>query len=133
MGRLDFKRGRFGSDFETNQINDGLRGWQSSTVGDEVNWYRFNLSTSTIGDIYDEGYGQGKVYDGPFLVPVLHVTHEEGRDENTDTGFYFNDALHFTASFDQIRRTGIVDLDLQTRNYLKDRVVYDNRVFRLPH
>lgn len=131
MGRLDSKRGRFGTDFETNQIHDAMRGWQAATVGDEVMWYRFNATNTVIHDIYDEGFGTGKSYDGPIKVPVLHATHLEGRDENGDTGMYFNDELHFTASFDQIRRTGIVELDLETKNYLKDRILYDDRVFRI--
>ena len=39
MGRVDFKRGRFGIGLETRSIEQGLRGWQSLT-GDLVDYWR---------------------------------------------------------------------------------------------
>jgi len=130
MSRLDWKRGRFSVDFEQNEINSGLRGRQGET-GDSVDWYRFDSEASVMDDIYDEGTGTGKAYRGPFVVPMLHVVREEGSNENTDTGTYWNDSVHATASFDQLRRAGFTFLDLDHQNYLKDRFVYDDRVFRV--
>lgn len=132
MGRLDWKRGRFNTDtWETKEINGALRGYQSTQVYDEVEYYRFSHRLSEMGDIYDEGVGVGKVFRLPVTVPVLHVNHEEGVNENTDEGFYFNDDLYVTASFDQLYRTGLVFQDIHTQKYLKDRIVYDTRVFRV--
>ena len=131
MGRLDWKRGRFSSDFETNQINEGMRGYQSAQTYDEVQYYRFSHRLSEMGDVYDEGVGVGKVYRPPVTVPVLHAIHDEGANEDLDTGFYFNDDLHITASFDQLFRTGLVFQDIRTNKYLKDRIVYDTRVFKV--
>lgn len=131
MGRLDYKRGRFGTDFETNEIHSGLRGWQAATIGDEVDWYVFQSALSGVNDIYDEGDGVGKVYDGPHKIPVLHATHlEGGQDPGTD-GFYFNDDLHITASFDQLSRSGLRNMDQSHQSYLKDRIVYDGKVFAI--
>lgn len=130
--RLDWKRGRFDVDrFETNEINGAIRGFQSTTVYDEIQYYRFVERLSQVHDIYDEGDGAGKVYRLPVTVPVLHANHDEGSNEDTDTGFYFNDDLYVTASFDQLFRTGLVFQDIRTNKYLKDRIVYDTRVFRV--
>ena len=131
MGRLDWKRGRFNADFETNQINGGLRGYQNTQAGDQIDYYRFSHVLSEMNDVYDEGDGAGKVYRPPVTVPVLHVNHNEGPNEDLDTGFYFNDDLYITASFDQLFRTGLVFQDIRTNKYLKDRIVYDTRVFRV--
>lgn len=132
MGRLDWKRGRFNTDtWESREIMQALRGYQSTQVYDEVEYYRFSHRLSEMGDIYDEGVGVGKVYRPPVVVPVLHVNHEEGPNEDTDAGFYFNDDLYIQASFDQLYRTGLVFQDIRTNKYLKDRIVYDTRVFRV--
>jgi len=131
MGRLDWKRGRFDSDFETAEIHRGLRGHQASQVGDQVDYYRFDFANSQMDDLYDEGAGLGKVYHPPVVLPCLHVTHDEGDNQDTDTGFYFNDNLYITAAFDQVYRTGLTLMDIEHQRFLKDRLVYDGRVFRV--
>ena len=132
MGRLDWKRGRFDSDYETNEIHGGLRGHQNSQVGDEIRYYRFERELSQVHDIYDEGTGAGRVYRPYVDVPVLHVTHDEGRVLDRDgLGFYFNDNLYVTASYDQFTRTGLTEADLKHETYLKDRIAYDGRLFRI--
>lgn len=130
MGRLDHKRGRFHADFETNEIQDALEGHHRQ-VGDTVSWYRFDRDDSEMNDIYDEGDGVGKVYNGPYTVPILHVTREEGLNQDTDIGFYYNDDVHMTASFAQLVAVGFTKMDIEHQTYLKDRVVYDGRVFRV--
>lgn len=131
MGRLDWKRGRFNSDFETQEIHHGLRGYQNSQAGDHVLYWRFDFENSEIDDIYDEGFGEGKVYRPPVDLQVLHATHDEGGNQNTDMGFYFNDNLYVSASYDQLYRTGLTFQDVDHQTYLKDRVLYDGRVFRV--
>jgi hypothetical protein len=61
----------------------------------------------------------------------LHVTHVEGGNEDRQQGQYYNDNLYLTASFDQLKRLGMTELDLQHQTYLRDRIVYDYRVFRV--
>jgi hypothetical protein len=130
MGRLDNKKGRFHADFETTEINRALLGWQQET-GDTVLWYRFSPEDSVTHDIYDEATFEGKVFDGPYQIDVLHVTHQEGSNKDTDTGFYTNDDLHITASYNQLVDEGFVHPDLFPAGYLKDRIVYDQKVFRI--
>jgi hypothetical protein len=131
MARLDWKRGRFSLTYEQDQMDAALRGRQDE-IGDSVNWYRFDKADSVMDDIYDEGVGIGRVYKGPFPVPMMHVVHDEGPNENGDGGFYYNDSVHATASFDQLRRrAGFQFVDIDHQLYLKDRLVYDDRVFRI--
>ena len=131
MSRLDWKKGRFDVNKETNEIQEALRGHQGAQVGDAVLWFRFESEASVTNDVYDEGSGVGRVFRPPVPVPTLHVTHNEGSTENRDTGFYFNDDLHFTASLSQVARTGLTFADISHQSYLKDRVQYDNKLFRI--
>ena len=130
MSRLDWKRGRFNVDYEQNEINAALRGRQNE-IGDTVDWYRFDRENSVIDDIYDEGTGSGKHFRGPFTVPVMHVVREEGMAEENPEGLYYSDSIHVTAAFDQLRRAGFSFVDLDHQKWLKDRIVYDDRVFRV--
>lgn len=130
MGRLDFGSGRFDANHETNEIYRALRGWQSE-FGDRVLYYRYWGEESQLNDIWDEASGVGRVWHPPHEIEVLHVTHAEGSAEDRAQGLYYNDNLYFTASFDQLRRLGMTELDLQHQSYLRDRVVYDFRVFRV--
>lgn len=131
MGRLDWKRGRFNQDFEVGEIALGLRGYQSSQIEAEILYFRFDADASVMDDIYDEGDGVGRVYRPGVVLPVLHAAHDEGENQDTDTGFYFNDNIYITASFDQMFRSGLTFMDIQHETYLKDRLLYDQKVFRV--
>ncbi len=131
VGRLDFGAGRFDVDFETREISESLRGWQSE-YGDRVMYYRFWQEESTTDDIWGEAGGaSGRAYHPPDEIEVLHATHIEGSAENRSQGLYYNDSLYVTASFEQLRRLGMTEMDLQSQTYLRDRIVYDFRVFRV--
>ena len=130
MSRLDYKRGRFSPDSETNEIEAGLRGYQDN-FGDLIDYFRFMREASVMHPIYDEGTAVGRVYNGPIALPVLQVVHEEAGNEDTDTGFYFSDDLHVTISFEAFKRAGFPHPDLATSDYLRDRIVYDKKVFRV--
>lgn len=130
MARSDWKVGRFTSNWETSEIHAALTGYQHS-FGDYILYYRFRKDLSQVHAIYDEGTGAGKVFDSPINLGVIHATHQEGLNEDRDEGFYFNDDLHVTCSFDQLVKTGLSFVDLETQKYLKDRIVYDKKVFRV--
>jgi hypothetical protein len=130
MGRLDYESGRFTADYETAEISRTLKGWQSE-FGDSVLYYRYWGEHTEVHNIWDEATGEGRVWHPPAEVGVLHVTHVEGGNEDRAQGQYYNDSLYLTASFDQLRRIGMTELDLQYQSYLRDRIVYDYRVFRV--
>lgn len=131
MTRLDWKRGRFDTDFETNEIHHALRGHQNAQIGDTIEYWRFEFEKSEGHDVYDEGLGVGRVYRPSVSLPCLHVTHDEGPRAGSDAGFYFNNNLYAVCSWEQFYRTGLTEADVATEKYLKDRLIYDNKVFRV--
>lgn len=128
--RLDRKRGRFSVDFETNEITQGLRA-QQDVSGDYVAYYAFDPAGSTVNDVYDEGTGGGRSYHGPIDLPVYHVTHLEGGQNVNENGLYYRDSLHITVLFDTFQKVGLTDTDIEHQHYIRDRVVYDDKVFRV--
>lgn len=131
MSRADFKgHGHFSNDQETEQIFEGLRGRQD-VAGDFVEYYKLDLAATQIHPVYGEATGAGRVYTGPINVRCLHVTHLEGANDNTPAGFYTNDDLEATIPFDLFIGAGMSLADIESQNYLRDRVVYDRKVFRV--
>lgn len=131
MGRLDWKvRGRFNVDYETTDIMSVLRGRQEE-IGERVDYYRFAYADTSGDDLYDEGTGLGKIFNGPFRVPALHVIDSQGPADDTNQGLYAVNNLHVTCSFDALRRMGFTDQDIDNEQYLTDRIVYDTKVFRV--
>lgn len=117
-------------DYETNEIEGAVRGRQD-LAGDQILYYRFDSTASVEDTLYDEATGAGRVFAGPFPIPVMHVTHEEGPVEQRREGFYYNDQIHITAGYNMVRRLGLTNMDINTQTYLKDRIVYDGKVFRV--
>jgi hypothetical protein len=130
MGKLDWKSGRFNNDYETDQIFEALDGWQA-VDGDWLSYYRFDEAHSEIDDVYDEPTGNGLIWLPYIKLQVLHNTHVEGGNEDSDKGFYFNDDLEIKVAFNKYIQAGMTRADIQTGNYLKDRCVYDRKVFRI--
>jgi hypothetical protein len=133
MGRLDWKKGRFDTEYEIAQIEGAVRGFQGSQVEDSVEYFRFDKADSSTHDIYDEGFGVGLVFHPSVDLPVLHATHTEGgqgQGEN-DSGFYYGDTIYVTTSYDIFTRTGMTQADVHHERYLKDRILYDGLIFRV--
>lgn len=130
MSRMDWKRGAFNPDSETERIFAGMAGWRDVN-GDWIFYYRFNPNASVIDDVYDEAAGAGKVYDGPIRVPAIHVVHVQGSNEYGDMGFYYNDELTATISFDQLSAVGLTYADVTAGQYLKDRLLYNDQIYRI--
>jgi hypothetical protein len=116
--------------YETNDIFNALAGWQS-VDGDWADYYRFNPGLSDIDPIYDEPVGNGLVYNPPVRIQAQHIEHVEGANENSENGFYFNDDAALIVAFDKVLQAGMDYEDIKTGKYLKDRVVYDRKVFRV--
>ena len=131
MSRLDWKSGRFNEQFEVAQAELALRGYQGSQIGDQVEYLRLDSDRSTLDDLFDEGTEGGKVFHPSVTIPCLHVTHGEGPNQLGTEGFYFNDSLYVTTSFDMFARSGLIEADVRHDRYLKDRILYDGRLFRV--
>ena len=130
MARVDWKRGRFNSDSETDRMYHRMRGWRD-VRGDWIDYYHFFEEATTTEAIYDEASGPGRVYHPRVRVPVLHATVLYGDNENTDMGFYFNNTLEVVCAFDQFVGVGMSYADVKAGNYLKDRIYYKQEVYRV--
>lgn len=130
MSRLDWKQGRWSADQETDRLLRGLRGWQDVN-GDWLNYYRYDWENTQVDPVYGEAMGQGKLYKPAVRVPCLHVTHVDGGTGSNQFGWYQNDDLDATIAFDLFIQMGMTYADIQTQNYLRDRVYYDQKVFRV--
>lgn len=130
MSRLDWKRGAFNPDSETERIFAGMAGWRDVN-GDWIYYFRYNTNASQMDDVYDEAVGVGRVYNGPIRVPAIHVVHVQGANEYGDMGFYYNDQLVATVSFDQLSGVGLTYADVTAGQYLKDRMLYNDQIYRI--
>lgn len=127
---MDYKRGRFNPDYETDKILGALAGWQT-VDGDWADYYRFDSVNSQMDDVYDEPTGRGLAYLQPVRMQALHVEHVEGANEDSENGFYYNDDAALIVAFDKVLQAGMEYADIMTGNYLKDRLVYDRKIFRV--
>lgn len=130
MARLDWHAGKFSADAETKRIFEGMEGW-ASRYGDWVNYYRLDQAATQFDDVYEEVTDQGRIYKPMRRVPAMHVTHVRGANEWNDKGFYVTDDLDAIMSFQQFTQCGLVMADIDTNNYDMDRIVYDEKVFRI--
>lgn len=130
MGRLDWKKGRWSADQETDRIYKAMRGWRD-TSGDWIDYFRYNSAATIIDDIYDEATGEGRVYYPRVRIPVLHNILIYGENENTDMGFYYNDTLETICAFDQFAGVVFGYPDILVGDFLKDRIYYNQKVFRV--
>ena len=131
MTKIDWKRSqRFNPDSETDKILAAMEGWQSS-FGDQLAYYKYNDALTETDPVYDEAVGNGLMFDPPVMLPCMHVDHIEGANENAEYGFYYNDDLGAAIPFDKFIQVGLSLADIATGNYLKDRIVYDRKPFRV--
>ena len=82
-------------------------------------------------ETFQSGVGNWLVYDPPVRLPCTHVTHIRGQNENGEYGFYFNDDLQALVPYDLFTKSGMTYADIETGNYMRDRVVFDRWVFRV--
>jgi hypothetical protein len=133
MARIDWKHSqRYNADSLTKGILTAMKGWQS-TYGDTLTYFRWDPAATVMDDVYDEAIGNGLIYTSQFQLPAQHVSHVEGGNENGEYGFYYNDDLDAQIAFDRFIQCGMSMVDIMTGNYLKDRVYYDRKIFRVTH
>ena len=82
-------------------------------------------------ETFQSGVGTWLVYDPPVRLPCTHVQHIRGESENGEYGFYFNDDLQALVPYDLFTKSGMTYADIETGNYMRDRVVFDRWVFRV--
>lgn len=130
MSRLDYKEGRWAPRYETTEADRALLGTQS-VWGDWIDYYRFSSETSVTHGVYDEPVAGGRWFSGPIRLPVMHMVRDEGMPGPSPGGIYWTDTSFFAVPYAGLVRAGLGTIDTEHGDYVRDRVVYDDRVWRV--
>ena len=129
--------GRFSTDFELNEIADGITADSTNPKGTTGQWWAYNAAASVKDPIYDvEPLGAGRVWTGPATLNIISAKITQGTSAVNDRGFYNADSLHITLNIDDLRLAsptlfnarGEVKTSLDIAN--KYRLVWQNQVYR---
>lgn len=119
----------FSTDFEQESIDSGISAQQRET-GVQVQWYFFDRQNSRIDTLYDEDDSTaGRSWKGPYPIPVLQATRTEGSLEDAGEGGYVVDSVTLVLGYRQAVDAGLSPAPDRTRNHLKDRFVWDGKVW----
>jgi len=95
--------GRFDSNFESDQISEGITAERTNTTGTSVQWWKFDSTNSTVDPIYDvEPIGTGRIWIGPTILPIITATLNEGTTLQSERGFYNVDILRLVCNIDDV-------------------------------
>lgn len=129
--------GRFDSDFESDQISEGITADRTNLVGTTAQWWKFDSVNSTKDPIYDvEPIGTGRLWIGPKTLSIITATVDEGSSLLNERGFYNVDTLHLITNIDDVYA---IAPELFTDRALvsttidfadKYRIVFKNEVYR---
>lgn len=108
-------------------------GLEASThaTGDFIRYYHLNPAMSQFDDVYGEAIGPGRVYYPIVSLPCIHVTHVRGENQWGELGFYYNDSLNAVLAYKVFEESGLPFADIDTGMYENDRIIYDQKVFRI--
>ena len=132
---------RFPINHERGSIISGTTKEVVRTVGYEIEWWLYDQESTIVDDIYDVGHNEGgRMWRGPYHIPVINATLTQGVTVPSDRGFYNVDVLDITINMDIVegsRLSGgetrtIPELRYLPHNpdaYMRDRVVFKNQVF----
>jgi hypothetical protein len=129
--------GRFDSDFDLDSMGDGITTDLTNPAGTSAEWWKFNSAASIKDPIYDvEPIGVGRVWTGPFTIPIIRASISQGGSPMTDRGFYNADTLHVTLNVDDLQGVskelfndrGLVKSSIDNAN--RYRLVWKDQVYR---
>jgi hypothetical protein len=135
MSRACSPGGRFTSDFEAQAISSAIDMDLKKPVGSSILLYFFDEVETDVDPIYDVGGSlpydpsKGRIWQGPFTIPVVKAVISQGSTKISQAGFYNADTLHITINAKDIEKLvpGVMtNPDDQTRS----RIVWKNQVYR---
>ena len=126
--------GRFDADFETTDILAGVDADLKNPVGTSALWYIYDSVNTVLDPIYDVGQDVtngvgGKVWTGPFTIPVVRAVIDQGEAKTSSVGYYNADTLHLTFNIEDVAKYApniIIRPDTNNR----DRIVWRGQVYR---
>ncbi len=132
---------RFPINHERGSIISGTTKEVVRTVGYDIEWWLYDQESTEVDPIYDVGANTGgRMWIGPYHIPVINATLTQGMTVPSDRGFYNVDVLSITINMDIIEGSrlsgGETTLIPQLRYlptnpdaYMRDRIVFKNQVF----
>lgn len=124
--------GRFNSRGDLENIFEGMSDDLQGYEGQTVAWYTADFKASHVDSIYDvgdAGPAGGRAWKPPFPVPVLSVQNTQGAEESEEQGLYSSDSIRIIISYDQAEKVGLRDFNVNSNNFLNDRIVWNNEVY----
>lgn len=129
--------GRFTTDFELNEIGDGITWDSTNPVGTTAEWWSYNAAASISDPVYDvEPIGAGRVWNGPVILSIIRATISQGNGAMNERGFYNADSLHVVLNIDDLKAAS-PDLFTERGNVRKNidlankyRLVWKDQVYR---
>lgn len=119
----------FDARFEQESIDQGIAA-QQRVQGMAVQWWLWDPVDSRIDTLYDEDVsGASRRWKGPILLSVFSANRIEGPLEDTGNGAYTVDSVTLVLGYRQATDEGLVPPVDQTNSHLKDRFVWDGRVW----
>lgn len=95
--------GRFTTDFELNEVGDGITYDATNPFGTHAELWMYNQTLSVKDDIYDvEPVGAGRVWDGPLELDIISASLKQGGVPANPRGFYSADELKLTVNIDDL-------------------------------
>jgi hypothetical protein len=121
---------RFSVQSEMNRIETGLLSDAQREWGESLKWYVFDPQTSDANAIYD--VGEERRWRPALIVPCLWVIRMTGDDSYRPEGLSTSDTLQFATTYGVLQdKLGWVTPEFDVRDYLKDRLVYEEKIFTI--
>lgn len=134
MPRACSPGGRFTTDFETQAIASAIGMDLQRPVGTTIDWWIFDSILTQVDPIYDVGdnvpdYTGGKVWNGPYSLPIVRAIIKQGQTKTSQQGFYNADLLHLTVNATDMEKLlpGIME---NPDDLGRHRAVWKNEVWR---
>ena len=135
MSRACSPGGRFTSDFEQKSMFEGIDADLKNPVGTHALWYLYDAVHTAVDPIYDVGDNvanlatHGRIWKGPFPIPIIRAVLTQGNTKLAQAGFYNASTLHLTLNANDIEAIapGVM---FNPSDQNRSRVVWKNEVFR---
>lgn len=122
--------GRFSIPYERRSIINGTTKELVRTVGQEINWWRWDSGTTTIDNIYDVGsVTGGRRWKDQRPVQCVTAVIYQGVTQQNERGFYNTDLLRATLNMDVVEEF-FGNMPTSPDDFLRDRIVFFGEVFR---
>lgn len=96
--------GRFDIRYEVSSISEGMSDDLYDPAGTVFKWFVYDPGDTSVDPVYDVGDPQhgGRMWKGPYRVPVLGVRFEQGETVQNKRGLYTTDILHAVLNIGQL-------------------------------